>query len=92
MPPLCFAPPVLELSLSFAENWCFTGETNSDSSGTFSVSDIQLYYDASAIDDFVSEEFSRALMMNKHMAIPILCFHQVVQAIPPRSTNHSFSA
>ena len=88
---LRYAPLELELSLSSSENWCFTGDVYPDNSTTFSVSDIQLYYDASVIDPSVDEEFARSLMANKSMAIPTQCFYQVVQSIPAGSTSHDFS-
>ncbi len=74
MLPLRYAPLELELSLSGAENWCLAGGTYPDNSTTFNVSDIQLYYDASVLDEAVSEDLFHALMTNKSLSIPTQCF------------------
>ena len=44
--PLRYAPLELEFSLSDASNWCLTSSGSTDYSQTFTVNDIQLYYDS----------------------------------------------
>lgn len=88
--PTRYAPLELELSLnSNVSDWLSTG---SGKSSSFSVSNIQLMYDAYALDEAVQESFYKALLSNRVLSIPTMTVYQVVQSIPAGSTTFSFAA
>ena len=88
--PTRYAPLEVELSLiSIASDWLDTGVGFST---TFTISDIQLLYDAYALDEAVQNSFYSALLKNQVLSIPVMNVYQVVQAIPAGSTSYSFSA
>jgi hypothetical protein len=91
MLPLRYAPLELEISIQSADNWCLTGSANPDNSSTFSVTDIQLVYDASTLDPAVDESFFRSLMSNKIIQIPTQFFYQTTHVIPAGSTTFQCS-
>ena len=88
MLPTRYAPMELELTLnSNVSDWL----TTSGNSSSFSISDIQLLYDAYSLDEAVQESFYRALLANRVLSIPTMTVYQVVNSIPAGSTSFSFS-
>jgi len=88
--PTRYAPLEIELSLiSSASDWLETGSGNSTN---FSISDVQILYDAYALDESVQNSFYSALLKNQVLSIPVLNAYQVVQTIPAGSTSYSFSS
>ena len=87
--PTRYAPLELEMTLGAAADWLnITGERSS----TFSVSNIQLLYDAYALDESVQESFYKSLLANRVLSIPCMSVYQVVQSIPAGSTSFDFAA
>ena len=83
-------PLELELSLnSTVTDWLNTSTGNSSS---YTISNIQLLYDAYVLDESVQESFYKALLASRVLAIPTMTVYQVVQSIPAGSTSFSFSA
>jgi hypothetical protein len=89
--PLRYAPLELELTLSDSSNWCLASSGGTNYSQIFTVSDIQLYYDAMVLDESVQESFYKALLSNRVLNIPCQQFFQVAQSIPTGATTYSFS-
>ena len=89
--PLRYAPLELELTLSDASNWCLASAGGTNYSQSFTVSDIQLFYDSMVLDEAVQELFYKALLSNRVLNIPCQQFFQVVQSIPAGATTYSFS-
>ena len=90
MLPTRYAPLELELSLNpVVSDWLTPGANNSQ---TFSVSNVQLLYDAYVLDEAVQESFYKALLASRVLSIPIMTTYQVVQSIPAGSTSFSFSS
>jgi hypothetical protein len=89
--PTRYMPLELELSLnSTVLDWVNPdGTTNSE---TYSISNIQLLYDAYVLDEAVQESFYKALLASRVLTIPTMTVYQVVQSIPAGSTSYSFSA
>ena len=80
----------IELSLiSTAGDWL---DTTSGASTSFNISDIQLLYDAYALDEAVQNSFYSALLKNQVLSVPVMNAYQVVQSIPSGSTSYSFSS
>ena len=88
MIPLRYAPLELELTLGPASDYVHQTRGGSN---IYDVSDIQLYYDSSVLDESVQESFYKALLSNRVLNIPCQQFHQVVNIIPAGSTSYSFS-
>ena len=85
--PTRYAPLELELSLNpTVTDWVAGGSTN------YSISNIQLLYDAYVLDEAVQESFYKALLSNRVLSIPTMSVFQTVQSIPSGSTSFSFSA
>lgn len=83
--PTRYAPLELECTLnSTTTDWC-TG------TATYTVSNIQLIYDAYILDESVQESFYKALLSNRVLSIPTMTTYQVVQSIPA-GTSFSFAA
>ena len=89
--PLRYMPLELELSIQSADNWCLAGGLFTDNSSTFSLTDVQLFYDASTLDPAVDDSFFRSLMSNKIIQIPTQFFYQVTCVIPANSTTFQYS-
>ena len=88
--PTRYAPLELEMTLnSTVSDWISTG---SGLSSNYTVSNIQLLYDAYALDEAVQESFYKALLANRVLSIPTMTVYQVVQSIPSGSTTFSFAA
>lgn len=86
MIPVRYAPLELELTLGDRLDFALTG-----GSTNYSISNIQLIYDASVLDEAVQESFYKALLSNHVLNIPCQNFYQVVQTIPAGSTSFSFT-
>ena len=61
-------------------------------SNTFAIENVQLLYDAYALDEAVLDSFYKALLANRVLSIPTMTVYQVVQSIPANSTSFSFAA
>jgi hypothetical protein len=61
-------------------------------SNNFSISNIQVLYDAYIVDAAVADSFYKALLSNRVLSIPTFTVSQVVQSIPAGSTSFSFAA
>ena len=87
--PCRYLPLEYELSLiNQVSDWVSTA---SGCSTNFSVSDVQLMYDAYVLDESVQHSFYSALLKNQVLSIPILNVSQTVNTIPSGSTSYSFS-
>ena len=90
--PTRYAPLEIELSLiSTASDWLDLADANTTTSN-FSISDIQLLYDAYTLDEAVQNSFYSALLKGQVLSIPVLNAYQIVQALPTGATTYSFSA
>jgi hypothetical protein len=88
--PTRYMPLELEMSLnSTVGDWLNITGTNSQA---YTISNIQLLYDAYVLDESVQESFYKALLASRVLAIPTMTVYQVVQSIPGGSTSFSFSA
>lgn len=88
--PTRYAPLELEMTLNSTQSdWVSTSGSNSTN---YSVSNIQLLYDAYVLDENVHESFYKALLSNRVLSIPTMTVYQVVQSIPSGSTSFSFSS
>jgi hypothetical protein len=94
MLPLRYAPLELELTLAAATDWLNANNyapTPATASTSYSISNIQLYYDSVMLDEAVQESFYKALLSNRVLSIPCQQYWQVVQTIPAGSTSYTFS-
>ena len=94
MLPLRYAPAELELTLASASDWLLALDhqgTPAAASQNYSISSIQLFYDACVLDEAVQESFYKALLSNRVLNIPCQQYFQVVQTIPTGSTSYTFS-
>ena len=90
MLPTRYMPLELECTLNNTiGDWATTGTGNSTN---FSIENIQLVYDAYALDEAVQDSFYKALLANRVLSIPTMTVYQVVQTIPANSTTFSFAA
>ena len=88
--PTRYASLEVELSLNpTVGDWL---NTTGSRSSSFSVSNIQLLYDAYTLDEAVQHSFYKALLANRVLSIPVMTVYQVVQSIPAGSTTFSFAA
>ena len=60
-------------------------------SQSYAISNVQLQYTASQLDESVQESFYRALLSSRVLNTPLQQAFQVVQSIPSGSTTYSFS-
>ena len=93
---LRYAPIDYELTVtSNSADWLYSSAVVSGStvnySTNYSITNIQLYYTASILDESVQEAMYRALLSNRVLNTPIQQCFQIVQSIPSGSTNYSFS-
>ena len=89
--PLRYMPLELECSL----NSSVTDWLNSNAGGnstSFTVSNIQLRYDAYVLDSAVEESFYKALLASRVLSIPTMTIYQVVHSIPAGATSHDLPA
>ena len=84
MLPLRYAPLELELTLGPASDYVHPTRVGSTQ---YNISDVQLMYDASVLDESVQESFYKALLSNRVLNIPCQQFHQVVLNLNPGSTS-----
>ena len=90
MLPTRYCPLELEISVSnVVSDWLSTA---SGKSTTFSITNVQVLYDAYIVDETVSESFYKALLASRVLTIPTMTVYQTVQTIPPGSTSFSFAA
>jgi hypothetical protein len=88
--PTRYMPLELEMTLnSSLSDWLLTTTGHST---TFAIENIQLLYDAYALDEAVQDSFYKALLANRVLSIPTMTVYQVVQTIPANSTTFSFAA
>jgi hypothetical protein len=89
--PVRYMPLELEMTLnSTAADWL--NAASGVNSTSYSISNIQLIYDAYILDEAVQESFYKALLANRALSIPTMTVYQVVQSIPAGSTTFSFAA
>ena len=92
--PLRYAPQELEISLAAATDW-LNANNYATSPGTastsYSISNIQLFYDSVTLDEALSEKLFAALLSNRVLNIPCQQYFLVVQSIPAGSSSYSFS-
>jgi hypothetical protein len=89
--PTRYAPLEIELSLNpVVTDWL--NSNDGASSLIFSVSNVQVLYDAYIVDSAVADSFYKALLSNRVLSVPTLTVSQVVQSIPAGSTSFSFAA
>ena len=90
MLPTRYMPLELECTLNTTvADWLTTAAGHSTN---FAIENIQLLYDAYALDEAVQDSFYKALMANRVLSVPTMTVYQVVQSIPPNSTSFSFAA
>ena len=77
------------MTLGSNADWLSLGVNQST---TFAIENIQLLYDAYALDEAVLDSFYKALLANRVLSIPTITVYQVVQTIPANSTSFSFAA
>ena len=85
--PTRYAPLELELSLGAAADWLDTTASQS-----FSISNIQLIYDAVTLDESVQDSMYKSLLASRVLTIPTMSVFQMVQPIPSGSTTFTFNA
>lgn len=89
--PVKYAP--LEIELSMVNNvtdWLDTATASS--SGTFTLQNIQILYDAYTLDEAVLQSFYSALLKNKVMSVGTMGMYQIVQPLPAGASTFSFSS
>ena len=94
MLPLRYAPLELELTLAAATDWLNANNyatTPGTASSSYSISNIQLYYDSVTLDEALQERFYSALLSNRVLNVPCQQYFQVVQSIPAGSSSYTFS-
>ena len=87
--PLRYAPLELEVTLGPNTDWLIAGTGKSTG---YSVSNLQIYYDGSVLDEAVQESFYKALLSNRVLNVPVMQCFQVSQPIPTGQSSFSFSA
>ena len=89
--PTRYMPLELECSVaSTTSDWVYANGTAN--STNYSISNIQLLYDAYVLDEAVQESFYKSLLSSRVLALPVMSVFQVVQSIPGGSTSFSFAA
>jgi hypothetical protein len=92
--PLRYASCDTEWTLAAATDWLNANNyatTPATASMSYSISNIQLYYDSVTLDEALSEKLYAALLSNKVLNIPTSQYYQVVQSLPAGSSSYSFS-
>ena len=85
--PVRYSPLEIELSLSSTPgDWLNTADSSS-----YTVSNMQLLYDAYVLDEAVMNSFYSSLLANRCLSIPTLTVFQFVQTIPSGSTTFDLS-
>ena len=94
--PTRYAPLEVEMTLAPNTDWLIMGPQPPQAyvgpSTSYTISNIQIVYDAFALDEAVQESFYKALLSNRALSIPTMTVFQTVQSIPGGSTSFSFSA
>ena len=91
--PTRYAPMELEISLnSVLSDWLTPTTQVQVQSQNFSLSNVQLLYDAYVLDEAVQESFYRALLSSRVLSVPTITVYQMVQPIAPGSTSLSFAS
>ena len=88
--PVRYMPLEVECSLAAATEWLNPG--GGANSMNYTISDVQLLYDAYILDEAVMESFYKSILSSRVLSIPCLYCSQIVQSIPGGSTAFSFSA
>ena len=93
---LRYAPLDLEFTLGNASDAFFgsyvnSGGTTKVTSQNYAISNIQICYQASILDESVQESFYRALLSSRVLNTPIQQATQIIQNLPSGSTSYTFS-
>lgn len=87
--PVKYAPLEIELSLlNEPRDWL----SDTDSSLAFTLSDVQILYDAYTLDEAVMAAFYSSLLKGKVLSVGTMNCYQIVQPIPAGATTFSFSS
>jgi hypothetical protein len=92
--PLRYASLDTEWTLASATDWLNPNNyatTPATASTSYSISNIQLFYDSVTLDEALSEKLFAALLSNRVLNIPTSQYYQVVQSLPAGSSSYSFS-
>ena len=87
--PTRYAPLELEISCANAADWLNVAAGHSQ---TYTISNVQILYDAYVLDEAVQESFYKSLLASRTLSIPFMYAAQFTQAIPQGSTSYSFTA
>ena len=92
--PLRYAPLECELTLASPEDWLVIGNQGGVYIGStnYSISNVQLIYDAYILDEQVQNSFFKALLSSRVLPSPTMTTYQCVYQIAPNATFASFSA
>jgi hypothetical protein len=92
--PLRYAPLEVELTLAAPEDWLITQIVGTAYAGStnYSISNVQIIYDAYCLDEQVQNSFYKALLSSRVLSIPSMTIFQSVFQIAPNSTSASFSS
>jgi hypothetical protein len=87
--PVKYAPMEVELSIvNDLTDWLSSGST---ASLDFTLSDIQIIYDAYVLDEAVQQAFFTSLMRNRVLSVPTMNAYQICHPLPDGATTYSFS-
>ena len=90
---LRYAPMDFEFSLAnitdgfFSQAACGTPKF----SQSFTISNVQIQYNASVLDESIQESFYKSLLSNRVLNTPISQTFSLIQSIPAGSTSYTFS-
>jgi len=88
--PVKFAPLEIEMSLcNDPSDWLDVGSTVSSS---YTLSDVQILYNAVTLDEAVQNSLYSALLANKVLSVGTMGCYQICHPIPAGATSYSFSS
>ena len=88
--PVKFAPLEIEMSLcNETSDWA---DASSGSSQAYTISDVQLLYNAITLDEAVQNSLYSALLANKVLSVGTMGCYQICHPIPAGSASYSFSS
>ena len=92
--PLRYAPLEVELILSSPADWLLVGNVGGVYTGStnYTISNVQLIYDAYILDEQVQNSFYKALLSSRVLSIPTMTVYQCVYQIQTGNTSASFSS
>jgi hypothetical protein len=84
----------VELTLANPADWLLIGNQGGVYTGStnYTISDVQLIYDAYILDEQVQNSFYKALLSSRVLSIPTMTITQNVYQIQPTNTSASFSS